>query len=125
MKILVTGGAGYIGSLLVPSLLRGGHEVTVLDSFMYGQTSLLDCCVEPLLTIVRGDVRDSCVISKLVSQADAVLPLACLTGAPSCERDPWAARAVNHDAVKMIVEQLTPQQMLIFPSTNSGYGVGE
>jgi nucleoside-diphosphate-sugar epimerase len=125
MKILVTGGAGYIGSVLVPHLLNDAHEVTVVDSFIYGQTSLLDCCVNPKLQIVRGDARDSRLMSRLIGEADAVLPLACLTGAPLCERDPLTAKSVNYDAVRMIAEQLSPRQMLIFPSTNSGYGVGE
>ena len=124
MKILVTGGAGYIGSVLVPSLLADGHEVTVVDSFMYQHTSLLDCCVDARLRIIRGDVRDERLISELLPKFDAVLPLACLTGAPVCEQDPWAAKAVNHDAVRAIAGQMSPQQILVFPSTNSGYGVG-
>lgn len=125
MKILVTGGAGYIGSVLVPYLLADGHDVTVVDNFMYGQTSLLDCCVNPRLSVIRGDVRDPRLLADLVGKFDALLPLACLTGAPLCDKDPWAAQAVNHDAVRFLAEKKSAQQLLVFPSTNSGYGVGE
>src|SRR5262249_10912790 len=93
--------------------------------FLYQQPGLLDCCHHDNLTILRGDVRDTALVKKLVAGADAVLPLACLTGAPICARDPWTAKAVNHDAIRTIVEALSPSQRLIFPSTNSGYGVGE
>ena len=125
MRILVTGGAGYLGSILVPLLLREGHEVTVLDNFMYRQTSLLDCCIEPKLTIIRGDARDHRLLSDLIPKADAILPLACLTGAPACSRDPLGAKAVNSDAVRTIADLMSPRQLLIFPSTNSGYGIGQ
>lgn len=125
MNILVTGGAGYIGSVLVPLLLNEGHRVTVLDNFMYQQTPLLDCCVHKCLRIVRGDVRDRRILAELVAGVDAVLPLACLTGAPLCQRDPDTARAVNFEAVKAIAEMLSPSQRMIFPSTNSGYGLGQ
>jgi nucleoside-diphosphate-sugar epimerase len=125
LRILVTGGAGYIGSVLVPLLLAEGHQVTVLDNFMYDQTSLLDCCAHKRLAVRRGDVRDTRILEELVPKADAVLPLACLTGAPICARDPEAAKAVNHDAVRTIALLMSPEQRLIFPSTNSGYGVGE
>ena len=125
MRILVTGGAGYIGAVLVPHLLREGHAVTVIDSFMYGQASLLDCCHEPRLTIVRGDARDEPLVATLVGKADAILPLACLTGAPLCDRDPRAARSVNLDGVALILKHRSPSQWVVFPTTNSGYGVGE
>jgi nucleoside-diphosphate-sugar epimerase len=125
MNILVTGGAGYIGSIIVPALLAEGHDVTVLDSFMYRQASLLDCCHDKKLTIIRGDVRDNTLLSKLVPTADAIFPLACLVGAPICDRDPEAAKAVNFDAVKNIADLMSPKQLMIFPCTNSGYGIGQ
>jgi nucleoside-diphosphate-sugar epimerase len=125
MHILVTGGAGYVGSTLVPYLLSEGHHVTVIDNFMYQQTSLLDRCHDKKLTIIRGDVRDRKLLSDWVPKVDAILPLACLTGAPLCNREPEAAKAVNFEAVKTIADLMSSQQMLVFPSTNSGYGIGE
>lgn len=121
-KILVTGGAGYIGSVLVPELLRAGHEVTVIDNFMYGQTSLLDVCNFKTLTIVRGDVRDEQLLKKHIVGKDFIIPLACLVGAPLCDKDPIAATTINRDAVLMLLELRTPEQKIIFPNTNSGYG---
>lgn len=125
MKILITGGAGYIGSILVPRLLSEGHEVTVIDNFMYNQTSLLNCCHHDELTIVRGDARDKDTINKYLSSADAIIPLACLTGAPLCDRDKVGAESINRDAVKYLMENKSKDQQLIFPCTNSGYGVGQ
>ena len=125
MKILVTGGAGYIGAVLVPHLLDEGHEVTVLDNFLYGQGSLLDCCHDPRLSIVRGDARNETLLTEFLRRADAILPLACLTGAPLCDKYPQEARSVNLDAIALILKHLSPSQWVIFPTTNGGYGVGE
>ena len=124
-KILVTGGAGYIGSILVPELLKKGYEVIVIDNFMYNQTSLLDCCHEKKLTIVRGDVRDKNLIIKYIKQVDFIFPLACITGAPACEKDRIAAKTTNLDAIKLILKLRSKNQGIIFPNTNSGYGIGQ
>jgi len=125
LKILVTGGAGYVGSVLVPVLLEEGYEVTVLDNFMYGQTSLLSCCYRQELKIVRGDVRDEQLVKKLVSGHDVILPLACLTGAPACQANPILAEQVNLEAIRMLLRWRSKHQMVIFPTTNSGYGIGQ
>ena len=86
MKMVVTGGAGYIGSVLVPELLAKGHEVIALDNFMYGQTSLLEVCPHKRLTVISGDARDPRLLKEQVKGADIIFPLACLTGAPLCDR---------------------------------------
>ena len=125
MHILVTGGAGYIGSVLVPALLQEGYQVTVLDTFMYNQTSLLECCYNKNLSIVRGDTRDRELLSSLMKKAEAIFPLACLTGAPLCAKDPENARAIILDAIQLILDLRGAGQIIIYPTTNSGYGVGE
>ncbi len=124
-SILVTGGAGYLGSILVPELLRLGHRVTVVDNFLYGQLSLLDCCNDEKLTVIRGDARDERLLKPLVAKADVLIPLACLVGAPLCAQKPLEARSINLDAIKMLVDASSPQQMIISPTTNSGYGIGQ
>ena len=125
MKILITGGAGYIGSVLTPSLLALGHEVTVLDNFMFRQTSLADCCQYGSFQVVRGDCRDENLMKKLVAGADAIIPLAALVGAPLCNRDPIAARTTNFEAVDMLCRLASTAQRILMPVTNSGYGIGE
>ncbi|MFA5083865.1 MAG: NAD(P)-dependent oxidoreductase [Candidatus Paceibacterota bacterium] len=121
-KILITGGAGYIGSVLTPELLKQGHEVTVVDNFTYNQPSLLDCCHDKKLKIVRGDVRNEKLIAQHIKEKDFIIPLACLVGAPLCDRDPASARSINLEAVKLILRLREPDQKIIFPNTNSGYG---
>jgi nucleoside-diphosphate-sugar epimerase len=125
MNVLVTGGAGYIGSILVPQLLAKGFIVTVLDNFMYQQNSLLECCAEDNFLVVKGDARDEATLGKLVQKADYIIPLAALVGAPACNSDRSGAITTNRDAVASIVRLTSKNQRLIMPTTNSGYGVGE
>ena len=125
MRILITGGASYIGSVLTPTLLAKGYEVTVLDNFMYRQNSLLDCCQYETFQIVRGDCRDEAVVKGLVAKPDVIIPLAALVGAPLCDRDKVAAQTTNLDAIRMLCCLASREQRIIFPTTNSGYGIGE
>lgn len=124
-RILVTGGAGYIGSVLTPMLLREGHEVTVLDSFLYRQTSLIDCCGNDAFRILRGDCRDEALVSRALDGQEIVIPLAAIVGFPACDNDRTAAKTVNQDAVEMLLRLKAPEQKVIFPCTNSGYGLGQ
>lgn len=125
MKILVTGGAGYIGSILTPTLLAAGHSVTVLDNFMFRPQSLADCCSYDTFEVVRGDARDERLVTKLMKDADVIIPLAALVGAPLCKNDEVGTQTTNEDAVKMICRLASGQQRILLPVTNSGYGIGE
>ncbi|MBP3447067.1 MAG: NAD(P)-dependent oxidoreductase [Clostridia bacterium] len=125
MKIAITGGAGYIGSVLVPELLRLGHEVRVLDNFYFGQTALLDCCADKSFSIIRGDARDRDTLAKLIDGADLIIPLAALVGFPLCDYDKIAAKTTNLDAILLLLELRKPEQKIIFPCTNSGYGTSD
>ena len=124
-KVLVTGAAGYIGSTLVPALLDAGYAVTAVDNFMYAQDSLAAVCYHPSFSLVRGDVRSADVMRPLVTDADIIIPLAALVGAPLCDRDPIAATTTNKDAIVNMLSWLSREQMVLLPNTNSGYGIGE
>lgn len=124
-NILVTGGAGYLGSTLVPALLEAGHKVTVLDNFMFGQSSLNHVCHHPNFTVVNGDVRLENVMPKLMTKADIIIPLAAYVGAPLCARDPVGASTVNHDAIMMMLKHVSREQRILMPTTNSAYGTGD
>lgn len=125
MNILVTGGAGYIGSVLVPNLLANNHKVTVIDNFLYKQTSLASSISNPNFELVFGDVRDNNLMLKLLSKADLVIPLAAIVGAPACDKDYITAQSVNKDSMIWLIDKLGSNQRIIMPTTNSAYGSGD
>jgi len=125
MNILVTGGAGYIGSMLVPDLLNQGHKVTVVDNFLYKQTSLAASIRHKNLSLIFGDVRDESLMKSQIVQADVVVPLAAIVGAPACDNDPIAAQSINKDSILWLIKHLSPNQRIIMPTTNSAYGSGD
>lgn len=120
--VLVTGGCGYIGSILCEHLLDAGYHVTVLDTLLYSQPSLFHLCHNPRLEIVFGDVRDEKTLRPLISKADAIIPLAAIVGAPACDRDVVMSTTVNVDAIRLINDLRSSSQLVIYPTTNSGYG---
>ena len=121
-NVLVTGGAGYIGSILVPDLLSDGHKVTVLDNFMYKQNSLASSCIHPNLEIAMGDIRDKVLVKRLVAEHEVIIPLAAIVGAPACNRDATAAESVNLEAALHIISVASKDQKIVMPTTNSAYG---
>jgi nucleoside-diphosphate-sugar epimerase len=124
-NILVTGGAGYLGSILVPDLLAAGHAVTVLDSFLYRQASLNHVCIHPRFNVIRGDIRMEQTIVPLMKKADVIIPLAALVGAPLCNHDPVGATTTNHDAILLMLRHVSKDQAVLMPTTNSAYGTGD
>jgi nucleoside-diphosphate-sugar epimerase len=124
-NILVTGGGGYIGSILVPELLAAGHKVTVLDNFMFKQNSLAACCAHPNFSVVRGDFRVGATLKPLIAKADVIIPLAALVGAPLCAADPIGARATNKEGAIDLINSVSPDQWILMPTTNSAYGSGD
>ena len=123
--ILIPGGAGYIGSTLVPTLLKQGFSVTVVDSLIFNQTALLDCCADTNFEFVMGDICDHDLVNSLLPNFDIIIPLAAIVGAPACKRNPSLSRLVNYDAHMNIVRNISSQQKVLFPTTNSGYGIGD
>jgi nucleoside-diphosphate-sugar epimerase len=120
--VLITGGAGYIGSVLCEHLLDRGFRVTVLDSLLWGAAGLQHLCADPAFEFILGDARDEALVGRFAREADVLIPLACLVGAPACDRDPWTATSVNLEAVRMLNRLRSPSQLVVYPTTNSGYG---
>ena len=125
IKILVTGGAGYIGSLLVPSLLKLGYSVTVLDNLIYDQTSLLDCCFHNNFNFIKGDITDYKLIDSEIKKNDIIIPLAAIVGAPASDSNKSLSNLVNYESYKFLVKNISKSQKVLYPTTNSGYGVGK
>ena len=125
MKILITGGSGYIGSILVPELINLGYEVTVIDNFMYKQSSLNHLCVFENFNIINGDIRNQNLMKSLISSNDLVIPLAAIVGAPLCNKDPYSAQSINYDAIVNMIKLVSKNQIILMPTTNSAYGTGD
>jgi nucleoside-diphosphate-sugar epimerase len=123
-RVLVTGGLGYLGSILCEHLLAAGHCVQAVDNLMYGvgQQGLFHLCANPAFDFVKGDVRDETLMRGLVRDADVIIHLAAIVGASACDRDPLLATSVNLEAVRLLSRLRSPRQMVIYPNTNSGYG---
>ena len=124
-KVLITGGAGYIGSVLIPKLLAKDYEIICVDNLMYEPTSLMMASKNKNFNLIIGDARDKELMKPLIESSDVIIPLACLTGAPLCNKDKTSAKTINKDAVVMCSELSSKEQLIIYPCTNSGYGIGE
>jgi nucleoside-diphosphate-sugar epimerase len=122
--VLVTGGLGYIGSIVCEQLLDAGYQVTAYDNLLYGgpQQGLYHLCADPAFDFIRADVRDESSLRSAVRSADIIIHLAAIVGAPACQRDPILATSVNLDASRLLARLSSRQQLLIYPNTNSGYG---
>ena len=121
-KILVTGGAGYIGSVLVPELLKEGHQVCVYDSLLFGGNGLLPHFRNPNFSFIKGDIRDTKNLEKAMNEQDIIIHLAAIVGYPACSRNPELTLEVNLDATKRMVDLVKENQYVLFGSTGSNYG---
>ena len=124
MKILITGGAGYIGSILTKDLLDEGHEVTVIDNLMYNRESLIHCCNYKNFNFIKGDVTNNDTFLNEIKKNDILIPLASIVGAPACNINPEKSKSINLESIKFLSKQASRDQLIIFPTTNSGYGIG-
>ena len=124
-KILITGGAGYIGSVLTPLLLSEGYSVTVIDKLSYERNSLLACCKYDEFKFVEGDINNINTIDNIINNYDIVIPLAAIVGAPASEKNTSLSRKTNLDSIKDLIKLMSPLQRMIYPTTNSGYGIGK
>ena len=122
-KVLVTGGAGYLGSVIVDKLLNVGYEVIVLDKLLFNQTSLLQYTSNPNFKFIYGDVRNEELLEKLCNEVDIIIPLAAIVGFPACAADPKLAKEINFDQIFNIVK-FAKDKKILYPNTNSGYGIG-
>jgi len=126
MKILITGGSGYLGSVITEKLLNKNYEVTILDNLMYNQTSSITFTHNPNFNFIYGDVRDKSLLKSLVNAFDVIIPLAAIVGFPACDRDKDLATAINYEHVRYICELVNGTKIrVVYPNTNSGYGIGE
>ena len=124
-NVLITGGAGYIGSVLTKKLLEKNYQVTVLDNLMYKQNSLNDCCIFPNFKFIFGDICNYDLVNQLIKENDIIIPLAAIVGAPACDINKSLSKAINVEAHINIIKNLSNNQIIIFPNTNSGYGIGK
>jgi len=120
--VLVTGGAGYLGSVLCEHLLDAGYKVTAMDCLLFGQNSLFHLGANKNFEFIFGDCRDESQVKKALKGVDVIIPLAAIVGAPACDRDPWMTKEINYEAIKMLNRVRSRDQLIVYPTTNSGYG---
>lgn len=125
MKILITGGAGYLGSVITGRMLKEGYEVIVLDKLIFNQTSLLQYTSNNKFKFIHGDVRNEKLLEKLCNESDVIIPLAAIVGFPACASEPELAREINYQQIFNIVKFTNGKgKKILYPNTNSGYGLG-